>query len=256
MRLSKRLIRPAVRRWLVTLRKRYYVAGAGAWLVGLLSQRLRTRLGFEDEGARFTRRIELGAGPYPRPGYLHVDIDPHAPHLEALAPAWALPFPDGWATEILSIHALEHVQPRLLSRTLREWRRVLCPGGIVRVHVPNSPALMQAYLVADTAREKWMLSGALLGQYCGPQTSGPADIEVPSDHQILFDPNLLLGSLAETGFVDLVDLTEQVSDRHTEAWRPIVERYSIVVEARNPRRSVQTTPALPTSPLCRSPSSS
>jgi predicted SAM-dependent methyltransferase len=234
LRLSKRLVRPAVRRWLMTLRKRYYVAGTGAWLVGLLSQRLRTRLGFEDEGARFARRIELGAGPHPNPGYLHVDIDPHAAHLEALAPAWLLPFPNDWATEILCIHALEHVQPRLLRQTLSEWRRVLGPGSIVRVHVPNSPALMQAYLAADTAREKWLLSGALLGQYCGPDTSGPADIQVPSDHQILFDRELLLGLLAEAGFVDLVDRTEQVIDRHTEAWRPIVDDYSIVLEARNP----------------------
>lgn len=226
--------RAAVRRALVPVRRRYYTEGTGAWLVSRLPARARRRTGLDDDAARFTRRIELGAGPHPQAGYLHVDIDPHAGHLEARACAWALPFPDGWAEEVLSIHALEHVHPQLLARTLREWRRVLAPGGVVRVHVPNAPALMEAYLGADGQAEKWMLSGALLGMYCGPEVRGPQDLHVPSDHQALYDPELLMGALADAGFADLVDLTEQVTDRHTEPWRGVVDRYSIVVEGRRP----------------------
>ncbi|HEX7298396.1 MAG TPA: methyltransferase domain-containing protein, partial [Solirubrobacteraceae bacterium] len=130
----------------MSLRRRYYADGTGAHIVERLPAAWSARLGLDDQTAYFTRRIEIGAGPHPQAGYLHIDVDPNARHLEAKAEAWALPFPDAWASEILSIHALEHVHPRLLNTTLREWHRVLRPGGRVRVHVPITPALMRAYL--------------------------------------------------------------------------------------------------------------
>jgi hypothetical protein len=214
----------------MALRRRYYVDGTLGSVVGRLPAETRVRLGLEDDEARSHRRIEIGWGPFPRAGYVHVDADPNARHLEAQAVAWDLPFPDNWAEEVLSIHALEHVHPRLLDRTLRDWNRVLVPGGVLRVHVPNTPALMQAYLAAQDDQTRWMLSGALLGMYCGPDLHGPEDLPTDSDHQILFDAPLLLASLGSAGFVDLVDLTDIVSDRHTEGWTEVVARYSLVVQ--------------------------
>jgi len=231
----RRVVGAATRRGLIGLRRRYYCDGS-AQAVRHLPGEWRARLGLDDESARGTRRIELGAGPYPHPGYVHVDADPHAAHLEARALAWQLPFPDGWASELLSIHTLEHIHPRRLQETLREWHRVLRPGGVVRVHVPNSPSLMAAYLNAQRPADKWMVSGALLGMYCGPEVQGPADIPAAADHQILFDMELLLAVLGEAGFVDLRDLTSQVVDRHTEPWQHVVDRCSLVIEGRKPGR--------------------
>lgn len=228
----ERAVRSVGHRPTMALRRRYYADGAGAKVVDRLPRTLCARLGLDDETARSGRRIEIGAGPYPRPGYLHVDADPSARHLEAQALAWDLPFPDNWAGEISSIHVLEHVHPRRLQPTLREWHRVLRPGGIVRVHVPNSPALMDAWLAAGDARGKWMLAGAVLGMYGGPHVRGPQDLPSDADHQILFDRDLLLTSLRDAGFVDVADLTDSVTDRHTEGWKEVVERCSIVAEGR------------------------
>ena len=109
----------------------------------------------------------------------------------------------------------------------------LAPGGVMRVHVPNSPALMDAYLAAEDDSRRWMLSGALLGMYGSPAIRGPEDIPSDADHQILFDRPLLFAALQEAGFVDLEDLTETVSDRHTDGWK----RSSIVVRSwRRPAR--------------------
>jgi predicted SAM-dependent methyltransferase len=229
---TQRVARRVAHRPLMAFRRRYYADGSGAALVDRLPDAIREGLGLDDESARLTRRIEIGAGPYPRPGYVHVDADPNARHLEAEALAWDLPFPDGWANEISSVHVLEHVHPRRLQTTLREWHRVLRPGGVVRVHVPNSPALMQAWLAAEGTREKWMLAGAVLGMYGGPHVRGPEDLPTDADHQILFDRELLLASLGEAGFVDVADLTETVTDRHTEGWKEVVDRCSIVAEGR------------------------
>jgi SAM-dependent methyltransferase len=220
----------------MALRRRYYVEGTMTPVVRRLPALARSRLGLEDDELRFNRRIEIGGGPFPRPGYLHVDADPNARHLEAQAFAWDLPFPNDWAYEILSIHTLEHVHPRLLQRTLREWHRVLAPGGIVRVHVPNSPALMRAYLAAEDDSKRWMLSGALLGMYGSPAIRGPEDIPSDADHQILFDRPLLFNALQDAGFIDLSDLTETVTDRHTDGWKDVVDRCSLVVEGRKAQR--------------------
>src|SRR4051812_3495022 len=129
--------RNALHRATAPLRRAYYVDGARHGIVRALPEPARRKLGLEDESAVGSRRIEIGCGPFPQPGYVHVDIDPNARHLEAFAPAWELPFPDAWAKEILAIHSLEHVHPSKLLSTLREWHRVLAPEGFVRVHVPN-----------------------------------------------------------------------------------------------------------------------
>ena len=90
---------------------------------------MRGAVGLDDPSAVGSTRLEIGGGPHAQRGFLHVDIDPGAHHLEWVAPAWNLPMPDAWATEIVAVHALEHIPPPRLVETLQEWRRVLVPGG-------------------------------------------------------------------------------------------------------------------------------
>jgi ubiquinone/menaquinone biosynthesis C-methylase UbiE len=192
---------------------------------------VRAVLGLDDASAVGSRRLEIGGGPHAQPGYLHVDLDKGAHHLEWIAPAWALPLPDAWASEIVAIHILEHVPPARLVPTLAEWRRVLRPGGRVRVHVPNGPVLMTA-LMRSAVPEKWPLMGSLLGMYCGPEDRDPGALAHRSDHQIIFDSELLRWALDAAGFEDVEDLTGAVSDRHVVGWRDLVEDYSLVAAAR------------------------
>jgi methyltransferase family protein len=217
----------------VGVRRRYYLHGRGRTAVGLLSQGLRGIVGLDDESAIGSRRLEIGGGPHAQRGYVHVDIDPGAHHLEWVAPAWKLPLPDGWAHEISAIHALEHVEPARLVDTLCEWRRVLAPGGRVQVHVPNGPALMQAFR-ARPVEEKWPIMGSLLGMYCGPEIRDPRGLSARSDHQLIFDVPLLSWALETAGFADVRDLTGVAEDRHTEPWRELVLDYSLIAEARKP----------------------
>jgi SAM-dependent methyltransferase len=225
------LVKNMIKRGLIPLRRRYYTTGVSA--VVILPRAVRDKLGFDDATARGSRKIEIGGGPYAQSGYLHVDIDPSARHLEALAEAWDLPFPDGWATEILSIHQLEHVHPTQLIPTLREWRRVLEPHGIVRIHVPNGPALMEAFN-KSSVDEKWPIMGSLLGMYCSPELRRPEGLTVRSDHQIIFDRPVLRWALNEAGFERITDLTDSADDRHVNGWRQLVDDYSIVMTAAKP----------------------
>lgn len=215
------------------LRRGYYRRRGGAAMVPRLPAPLLRRLGLDDPSAVGSRRIEVGGGPFPQKGYIHVDIDPRARHLEAFAPAWKLPFPDGWAEEILAIHSLEHVHPRMLLPTLREWHRVLGPGGRVRIHVPNTRELLESFL-GSPVDEKWRTMGAMLGMYCHPGVRGPDGLEVSSDHQLMFDWELLSWALESAGFDEITDLTGQVSDKHTHDWREVVPHFSLVAQAIRP----------------------
>jgi hypothetical protein len=218
------------------LRRRYYLGGAGGSAVERLPARVRHLLGLDDPSAVGSRRVEVGCGPHGLAGYLHVDLDPGARHLEWAAPMWDLPLPDGWAQEIVAIHALEHVEPFRLVPTLTEWLRVLEPGGRAQVHVPNGPELLRAFVDAPV-EGKWPIMGSILGMYCGPDSRDPKMLEMRSDHQLVLDAPLLIWAFEQAGFVEVRDLTETATDRHTEGWRGVVEHYSLVVAGTKPAGS-------------------
>lgn len=226
-------VRDHVMRWLYTypalpLRRRV-AAGTPARYV---PRALLTRLDLDGERID-PIRVELGSGPWPTPGYVHVDTDRYARHVEHRSPMWRLPFPDGSVTEILAVHCLEHVPPGKLRTTLREWRRVLAPGGFAEVHVPNAPAVLRAFETAPV-RQKWALTNGLLGAYLPAQELDPDDFDDDAnkpDHRSLFDLPLLESLLHDAGFAKVTDLTGVVTDRHSEAWAPYVADYSLVVRA-------------------------
>lgn len=245
-RLVRAIGKPAIHAWRrrkarmeAHLRWHYYVRRR-TWLRFLFPRPLVRSFDLTDASAVGSRRLEVGGGPYGQAGYIHVDIDPRAKHLEALAPAWRLPFPNDWAQEVLSIHALEHVAPNLLVPTLREWYRVLQPGGVVRVHVPNGPELMRAFEQSPISG-KWGILGSLLGMYCGPEANRPEDLPTRADHQLVFDAPLLGWALSEAGFSEVKDVTASLEDRHTAAWHDIVRHYSLGAEATKAPRPTESS---------------
>jgi SAM-dependent methyltransferase len=236
-RQQRRLIN-SCNRVAAVMRRRYYLDGRKTLVWQLLPPGLRLCLGVNDAAAVGSHRIEIGSGSRPQPGYIHVDCDAAAQHVEIFAPAWRLPFPDGWAAEILAIHVLEHIPPCRLYETLREWKRVLGRGGRLRVHVPDSNALITAFLDADVGK-KWALAGALLGMYANASVRRPEDLRAKADHQILFDRDLLRAVLSEAGFCDFVDRSEEITDVHTEGWKDLVPRLSLVFDAYPYRRNAE-----------------
>lgn len=218
------------------LRRAYYMRGAMS--LAKLPTRFRDGFGLDDQSGVFSRRIEIGSGFYPSPGYIHVDLDTRAPHVEYFSSGARLPFRDDWAEEILAIHVLEHVHPTQLFETLGEWRRVLAPGGLLRLHVPDSRALMEGYLEASQDH-KWSLMGGLLGMYANADINRPEQLQKPPDHKILFDRALLTEVLSEAGFVDVRDLSALERDRHTGGWESLLPQISLIFEARKavPRTS-------------------
>ncbi len=82
-------------------------------------------------------RLHLGCGREKRAGWVNVDVNPtFGPDL--VAPAHALPMlPDGSCAAIEACHLFEHLTLTEARAALREWRRLLQPGGELALELPN-----------------------------------------------------------------------------------------------------------------------
>ena len=91
------------------------------------------------------KKLEIGSGNRPLDGYEHLDINPDAPHVEYVSGMDKVPTEDGIFDEVKAIHVLEHAQWRDSLKILKEWVRVLKPGGKVHIAVPNFRWIVQCY---------------------------------------------------------------------------------------------------------------
>lgn len=109
-------------------------------------------------------RLNLGAGDDRREGYLNVDLRVETADL--VADVRALPFAAGSADELLAHDVLEHFWRDSVPALLGEWQRVLRTGGLLRVRVPNLPALAA---LLDTDQHDQVVENIYGGHRWGPE---------------------------------------------------------------------------------------
>jgi len=94
-------------------------------------------------------RLHLGCGGVHKPGWVNIDtysIPPCAPDL-TLDLRRPLPFADDSCAEIYSEHVFEHIPfPGSALHLLGESRRLLPPGGLLSIGVPDPRPVLQAWL--------------------------------------------------------------------------------------------------------------
>lgn len=84
-------------------------------------------------------KLNLGSGHRLLPGYVNVDIVDERATVkpDVQCDIRKLIFEDDSADEILSVHVIEHFYRWEVDALLKEWIRVLKPGGLMVLETPN-----------------------------------------------------------------------------------------------------------------------
>ena len=91
------------------------------------------------------RLLNLGCGTTWHPGWVNVDLAPAAPGILAHDLGRPLPFADCSFDAVYHAHVLEHLDAEDAAPFIKECVRVVKPGGIVRVVVPDLEAICRLY---------------------------------------------------------------------------------------------------------------
>lgn len=104
-------------------------------------------------------KIVVGTRTWLGEDWHHVDISPAALHdpngglprkVDTVADARRIPLPSGCAELVYSQECLEHFPWGEYKDVLREWARLVAPGGRLRVEVPDFLAACRQVLETDT----------------------------------------------------------------------------------------------------------
>lgn len=99
------------------------------------------------------RRLDIGSGYAPYGTWdvpvvwEHLDANRSCPHVEWEVDAFGpLPFDDATFVAVRAVDVWEHAPYSRSEEILREWVRVLAPGGTLYVQVPDAEAIMSAWV--------------------------------------------------------------------------------------------------------------
>jgi predicted SAM-dependent methyltransferase len=93
-------------------------------------------------------KLNLGCGQDYKEGWINIDnnSDNNIAHLDINYDlANGIPFPDNSVDFIFNEHFLEHLTPPQAEKLLRECIRVMRPGAVMRISVPDLVACVQEY---------------------------------------------------------------------------------------------------------------
>jgi len=106
-------------------------------------------------------------------------------------------FQDNSVELIYASHVLEYFDREQAIAVLAEWRRILKPGGILRLAVPDFPALFKVYQMTGNLND---ILGPLYGRMAVEIGGGSQQVIY---HKTVHDFNSLKGVLEQSGFADV-----------------------------------------------------
>jgi SAM-dependent methyltransferase len=140
-------------------------------------------------------RLQIGCGKFPRPGWINTD-NKVRPGVDCVADLRGdLPFADAAFDYAAAIHVLPHIPLAGLAAALARIRRVLKPGGVLRLALPDLERALDAFRGGDAsyfavADTEWESLGAKL----------VAQIVWHNDIRTPFTFDLAAEALAKAGF--------------------------------------------------------
>jgi FkbM family methyltransferase len=155
-------------------------------------------------------KLDLGAGPISPTGFTPLG----RPHGSKIYPLPGIA--DNAVDEIRASHCLEHFSHREVPAVLKEWVRVLKPGGLLRIAVPDFAKIAKNYIEGVPQPTQTYIMG----------NQDDAD----DFHKSLFDRERLTGVMIAAGLVHIEPWTSELGD-----WA--AESVSLNLSGRKPQAS-------------------
>lgn len=115
-----------------------------------------------------------------------------------------LPLADDSCDVVYSCHMLEHIVTGRVGHSLQEMRRVLKPGGVIRIAVPDLRRMAEQYIQTGDADQ--FMRRCLMGEFWNQLDTFTSRLAFlvsgnPSAHKWMYDGESLISALEKHGFV-------------------------------------------------------
>lgn len=154
------------------------------------------------------RLLHIGCGEINAPGFINLDARP-LPHIHFVRRnITKLPvIPDSAVDMIYMCHVLEHVTRSRVTNTLEEMKRILKPGGLLRLSVPDFDCIINLY--EKSGRDIKKIAPALMGGQDYPYNI----------HYSVFNHEFLTDQLLKAGFINTSTWNPDACQHHDfEDW--------------------------------------
>ena len=153
--------------------------------------------------------INVGCGERADPEAINIDLQATA-GVQLRGDLRQLPIRDAAVAEVRYAHVLEHLLRRAIPPALAEAWRVLAPGGMIRIGVPDFLACIREYAAAPPAERLSFWQRTIFG---GQRYEG-------EEHRIGWDADLLERALRFAGFVDIAIQPDVERIAEGRTWEP------------------------------------
>ncbi len=150
-------------------------------------------------------KLNLGSGGIEHDGYISVDL--YDKRSDIIMDISKLDFDENTISELLVIHAFEHLNPYYVQSILTDWLRILKPGGKLIMEMPDIEALCEQFTKTESLQKRYGILNAIYGSVNTTNDGEPSDITSP--HLFGWWRDSLYDMLHNIGYTNIQFMPEQ-----------------------------------------------